>query len=343
MKALPIALAAAFTLCAQPSAAGVVISEFYASGGKANALYDRDYVVLRNVDSGAVNLDGWSFQHYKTGQGWKVLPLTQIVVAARGTFLIQLYYDQGTAEGAPIPDVDLVAPQNSDWNLSTTNGEALAIVDGVSALTSCSAGNVVDLVGYNAGAPCGEGGTFAPTTTISESSQRLAGGTQDTDDNAADFALATPLTAVRLDAGAPPPGPDAATPGPDAAAPGPDAAPAGPDAAPLSLPDAAQAPPDAAPPGPDAGADAAAPADASVLGADATAPADDAASPPSDAAVPADGSQASTEDAEVRSDAAADPEGAVALEVGCGCGSASGAAAVWVLLGAVGAARRRRR
>ncbi|HEY3450223.1 MAG TPA: hypothetical protein VGK67_27965 [Myxococcales bacterium] len=319
MRLAPFALAIALTLCSQPSAA-MVISEFYASGGKAGATYDRDYVLLRNTGAVGVELSGWSFQHYKTGQGWKALPLGPALLAPGGTYLVRLYFDQGTAEGAPLPNVDLVAPDSPDWNLSTTNGEALALVDSTVVLASCSDSSIVDLVGYNAGAPCDEGGTIAPTTELNQASRRLNEGTQDTNDNGADFALAGPLGLPRADAGWT--WPDASAPGEDAAQPGTDAAQPGLDAA-SPKQDAAAVPEDATLAGPDATAAsadaAAAQEDAGPEGSDAASSLTDTGSSPSDAGPTA-------------TDGGSPGEEPGSFEVGCSCGSVAGTGLFWLLL-----------
>jgi hypothetical protein len=174
------------------SSAKVVIAELYASGGKSGAAYDHDYAVLRNVDTAPASLSGWSFQHYKTGVGWQTLALPAVSIPAASTFLVALYNDGGTGAGAALPTPGITSPADSAWNLSTSNGESIAITTSTAVLTSCTSATIVDLVGFNTGAPCSEGGSLAPTTTATQAAQRKAGGTQDTNSNGADFVLATP-------------------------------------------------------------------------------------------------------------------------------------------------------
>lgn len=177
-----------------PQGSKVVISQFYASGSKSAAAYARDYAVLRNVGPTPVSLAGWSFQHYKTGQGWKLLALPSTTLPAGERFLIRLYYDGGGGgeSGTTLPAHDLAAPDTTDWNLSTSNGEALAITTTTGLLASCTTTAVVDLVGFNGSPPCREGAAGAGTTTDTNALVRRSAGTQDTDDNAADFELAAP-------------------------------------------------------------------------------------------------------------------------------------------------------
>jgi len=174
------------------SSSKLIIAEFFASGSKSNQSFERDYAVLKNVGDSPVDVTGWSFQHYKTTLGWKVLALTPTSIPANGTYLIRLYYDGGGESGMALPPSDLVAPNVNDWNLSTTVGESIAIVNTSTVLTTCTSATIVDLVGFNDSAPCSEGGTSAPTTTDVLAAARLNMRTQDTDENAVDFALATP-------------------------------------------------------------------------------------------------------------------------------------------------------
>ncbi|MGH3681482.1 MAG: FIMAH domain-containing protein, partial [Natronosporangium sp.] len=59
---------------------------------------------------------------------------------------------------------------------------------------TCPAPAAVDFVGYGSGASCFEGSGPAPTLSNPVAAVRLAGGCQDTDDNAADFTTANPPT-----------------------------------------------------------------------------------------------------------------------------------------------------
>jgi hypothetical protein len=170
----------------------LVVSELYASGGKQGAAYANDYVVLRNVGASPVSLAGASFQHYKTGAGWQVLALTGTSIPAGGTYVIKLFNDGSSQGGAPIPNPAQSSPSDNAWNLSTTNGEAVAIVSSTAALATCTSPSIVDLVGFNSGAPCTEGASPAPTTTAAQAAKRKGAGTQDTNDNGADFELGAP-------------------------------------------------------------------------------------------------------------------------------------------------------
>lgn len=187
---LALALGGTTTVVALGSSS-VVIAEVYASGSKSGATYNRDYVVLKNTSSSTVSLIGWSLQHYKTTLGWKVLTLSGSIPAG-GFYLIRLYYDGGTSTGATVPTPDLTAPSSSDWNLSTSTAEAVAVVSSTDVLSSCGAASIVDLVGYGATPPCAEGGAGIAVSTATQSLHRASSGCRDTDNNVADFALGTP-------------------------------------------------------------------------------------------------------------------------------------------------------
>jgi PKD repeat protein len=182
---LALALTTGAVLAASSS---VVISEVYESGSKTGASYYRDYVVLKNVSSSSVDLNGWSLQHYKTTLGWRVLNLTNSIPAG-GFYLIRCYYDGSGTLASNLPAWEVSSPQTSDWNLSTSTPEAVAVVNNTATLASCTDASIVDLVGFGATPPCSEG-TATSVTTATQSSQRAASGCQDTDDNATDFALA---------------------------------------------------------------------------------------------------------------------------------------------------------
>lgn len=171
------------------SPAPIVIGEIYQAGGKQGSDYSTDYVVLVNVSNMAVNVGGWALQHYKTGKGWFALALPNASIPGGGNYLIALFNDGGGGQGAALPNPDLSAPANSDWNLSTSNGEALAITKDTTVLATCNAPAIVDLVGLNASPPCSEGGAGAPASTTNTSAHRKAGETQDTNNNAVDFEI----------------------------------------------------------------------------------------------------------------------------------------------------------
>ena len=183
--------------------ASVVISEIYAAGGKTGAIYTNDYVVLKNIGGLAQSLTGWSLQHQKVG-AWQVpFVLPNVTIPAGGYYLIQCYNDGSSLRGTTkLPTPDAVTPQTSAWNLSTSGSEAVALVNNTNQLTgnytnvmlTGARSNIVDLVGYVLTTATNSflGTGAAPASTVTNSTQRLSGGCQNTPDNQFDFALAQP-------------------------------------------------------------------------------------------------------------------------------------------------------
>ena len=173
-------------------AAPMVIAEVYNGGGKTGATCNRDYVVLKNISGTAVNVSNWSLQHDKAGVWQTPFVLPNVTIPAGGFYLVQCYFDGGTANGAVLTP-DATTPQLSAWNFSTSAGGAVALVNNSSTLTSCASVNVVDLVGWvSTAGNCYEGPGVPAPGGATLSNQRLANGCQDTDSNTNDFALATP-------------------------------------------------------------------------------------------------------------------------------------------------------
>jgi hypothetical protein len=182
------------TLTVTTGSAGViVISEVYAGGGKSGATYQNDFVVLKNKGGSSVSLNGWSLQHDKAGVWQTPFALPNVSIAPGKYFLVKCYNDGGTASGAALPTPDATATQSSVWNLSTTAGAAVALVNSTTKLTSCAGTSIVDLVGINSTTSnCYEGAGVAPAGSATQSDQRASSGCQDTNNNASDFALGTP-------------------------------------------------------------------------------------------------------------------------------------------------------
>jgi predicted extracellular nuclease len=198
-----LALAAAGVGPSTPAQAApspnVVISQVYGGGGNTGAPYKNDFVELFNRGTSAVDLSGWSVQYASaTGSGNFGANSAQLT-ALSGSIAPGGYILVGEASGGAV-GADLPAPVNQGGgiNLSATAGK-VALVKSASSLgcnggsAPCSAAQlalIVDLVGYgNAnffeGAP-------APTLSNSTAAIRAAGGCNDTDNNTADFAAATP-------------------------------------------------------------------------------------------------------------------------------------------------------
>lgn len=144
-----LALAAVFSLPAQASTSGVVISQVY--GGNGNT-YASDYVELYNAGTAAVSVAGWSVQ-YASATGTGTFAGNSLAVLS-GTLQPGQYYlvRLVTTTGTALP----TAGATGTLNLSGTAGE-VALINTSTGLacnggsTSCSAAQlaqIVDLVGY---------------------------------------------------------------------------------------------------------------------------------------------------------------------------------------------------
>jgi len=185
--ALPLAAAPA----SGSGAGSIVVGELYASGGNSGAVYANDYVELFNRGAGSVGIDGWTLQYASAASTtWATTALSGTIPAG-GRYLVQLA--SGGVNGAATPTADATGTSN----LAATGGK-VAIVNSATALTcgatagSCSgAGSIEDLVGYGTAADY-EGTDDAPAPSATMAISRAGGGCTDTDDNAADFATASP-------------------------------------------------------------------------------------------------------------------------------------------------------
>lgn len=197
------ALAAGIALALAGAAdAQVVISQVYGGAGQSGARYSADFVELHNNGSAAVDLGGWSL-HYAPVNGsgaWQRTPLSG-VIAPGGYFLIRQRVSLGSS---PVGAYDL----SGSVSLSQTNGK-LALVNHANPIAvACPTGSM-DFVGYGS-IDCAEGSAPATSAGLVSAQLRKDGGCADSQVNAADFALGSPLprtrsSAARLCPAGPPP------------------------------------------------------------------------------------------------------------------------------------------
>jgi len=188
-------VAASLTAAHPASAASpdVVISQVYGGGGNSGATFTHDFVELHNRGTAAVTVTGWSVQYASaSGTTWQVTPLTG-TIAPGGHYLVQEAAGTGGTTPLPTPDA------TGTIAMSATNGK-VALATSTTPVTG-SAG-AKDFVGYGA-ANDSEG---TPTPALSNTTAALRGAGADTDNNAADFTVATP--APRNAGGGPDPDPD---------------------------------------------------------------------------------------------------------------------------------------
>ena len=187
------ALAALACLAAAtPAGAAVQISQIYGGGGNNTALFNADFVELRNTGAVAVSLQGWSIQYASAaGTSWGGAQSTPLVgsIPAGGYYLIKL----ATGGNAALPS--LPAPDATGTTAMSATAGKLALVSSTTALTgACPLPNaaIVDFVGFGTTASCNEGGSNTPAPSNSTAVLRAADGCTDSNVNGADFATSAP-------------------------------------------------------------------------------------------------------------------------------------------------------
>ena len=178
--AFAIALAAGTVSVVAPTASAavdgsnVVINEVYGGGGNKGAAFDKDFVELYNPTDQPIDVTGWTIEQRSTGDNVGNSHTLTGVVPAKSTFLIT---STPGSNGDAITDAD---DTTATFNFSG-KGAIAVLLDANK--------NEVDVVGWG-GASRAEGAP-AGGTTNGTSIQRITLGV-DTDNNAADFTVATP-------------------------------------------------------------------------------------------------------------------------------------------------------
>ncbi len=166
-----------------PANAQVVVSQVYGGGGNSGATLRNDFIELFNQGATPVDLTGWSVQYASSaGTSWSKTTLSG-TIAAGGYFLVQEAQGAGGTVDLPTPDaVGTIA-------MSGTAGKVALVNNSTTLTVSCP--SVVDFVGYGSATNCSE---TAPTANLSNTTAALRGssGCKDTNNNAADFAIAAP-------------------------------------------------------------------------------------------------------------------------------------------------------
>lgn len=184
----------------------IVISEVYGGGGNPGAALQHDFIELFNQTEEAIDLSGLSLQYAgATGSGnfganSGLSTELSGTIPPLGYFLVQEAAGTNSAPALPPPDLIDETP----INMGGSAGK-VALVIGTDSL-SCNGGStpcsdeqlerIVDLIGWG-NANFFEGDGPAPATSNSTSAERIeteAGQLQDTDDNVADFRVASPPT-----------------------------------------------------------------------------------------------------------------------------------------------------
>ncbi|PAT14461.1 nuclease [Corynebacterium sp. NML 120412] len=162
------------TAHAATDGSNVVINEVYGGGGNSGSTISNDFVELYNPTDKDIDLAGWVLDQQSVKGNTGSTATLSGVVPAGGYFLVK--GSAGNDTSNPL--------ENADYESKFNFGNEAA-----SAVLTDASGNQVDLVGWG-GAKNFEG-NVAESTSNSTSIQRNEAGV-DTDDNAADFAAATP-------------------------------------------------------------------------------------------------------------------------------------------------------
>jgi len=184
---LAVPLLSASASSADTTGTGLVISEAYVNGGSAAASYVNKFIELYNPTPAAVDLTGDTLQYRAptstvVPSGAQVFALSG-TVAAHGHFLIQL--PSNGANGAALPTPDL----STGGSVNPGAGGGTLFVAASAAGVLPTDGSVIDKIGW--GTSNSPEGTAPTGNSVILSYQRDASGT-DTDNNAADFHVATP-------------------------------------------------------------------------------------------------------------------------------------------------------
>ena len=163
-----LAFAIAGVVPAFASTNGVVISEFQFRGVDGND----EFVELLNTTTGSISIAGWRLQGCAADSG---APSARATVPAGVTLGAGQRYLFAHSSGTVAGDASYGTGIADTGGARITLSDATTVVDGVG-----SSNGAVD--------QCREGAGLAiPTTNGSNAFERKNGGTQDTDDNAADF------------------------------------------------------------------------------------------------------------------------------------------------------------
>ena len=181
---------------ADPAGTRLVISEAYVNGGSAGASYLNKFIELYNPTASVISLAGDTLQ-YRAPASTVVPSGSQVFalagdVPAHGHFLVQL--PSNGANGAALPTADLST--GTSVNPGAAGGTLFVAASTTGVLPTDA--SVIDKIGW--GTSNSPEGTAPTGNSVVLSYQRAATGA-DTDNNAADFQVATPTPSNAGDGG----------------------------------------------------------------------------------------------------------------------------------------------
>lgn len=181
----------------------VVINEVYGGAGCGTAgcsTYQNDFIELKNISAGNVNISGWSVQYSAaTGSAWQITTIPAgTLLRAGDTYLIAESFGANGTNPLPAPNA------TGTIAMSATAAKVALVSNSVALSGTCPfpSATIVDFIGYGATANCNDGqtnntATNAPAPSTTTSDQRNGAGA-DTDVNSADFAAIAPTPQAAL-------------------------------------------------------------------------------------------------------------------------------------------------
>src|SRR6478735_3912175 len=178
---------------ANPGGTELVINEVYGAGGNNGALFNADFVELKNPTAAPISLAG-KYLHYRAANGnsgGSPVALSGTVPAG-STWLVQM--STVGATGAALPAVDQTA--NPAIGMAAAGGQVI-LATTATVIPNTSAGDfagasgaalgILDMVGATGATSYEKAATTAPASATVSLNRNL-----DSDDNSADFATAAP-------------------------------------------------------------------------------------------------------------------------------------------------------
>ncbi|MCD1116115.1 lamin tail domain-containing protein [Chryseobacterium turcicum] len=172
--------------------AQVSMAQIYANGGNSGATYNRDFVVLFNKTSSAVNMSGWSIQYGSATStaSWS----GKVTLPAGATIAPYSYYLVGLASnnvntGAVLPvAVDFDGGLSGSGTVNLGGNGKVALMSNDTTINGASPTGAIDFVGMGT-ANASEGTDTSVVGSATNSIFRLNGGCTDTNNNGADFII----------------------------------------------------------------------------------------------------------------------------------------------------------